>query len=107
MAPFRQLLKKMTRFKASSKEAKVILTGFEAPSKEAQVILPTDKLRPILSLFSFVALIHARAASRLFKAEADLILKDKYGWKPGQRVGPGTPSMNEESRILLNIYVED
>ncbi|KAJ3283956.1 hypothetical protein HK104_010164, partial [Borealophlyctis nickersoniae] len=74
MAPFLKLLKKWSK----GKNARVIPT------------LPTELLPPILSLLSFNDLIHARAASRLFNAEADLILKDKYGWVPGHCVGPVT-----------------
>ncbi|KAJ3299151.1 hypothetical protein HK104_009945 [Borealophlyctis nickersoniae] len=81
MAPFVKLLKKWSRFKV-----------FKPKAKKARVIptLSTELLRSILNLLPFIDLIHARAASRLFNVEADLILKDKYAWIPGHRVGPVT-----------------
>ncbi|KAJ3279257.1 hypothetical protein HK104_001611 [Borealophlyctis nickersoniae] len=84
MAPFLKLLKKWSRFKV-----------FKPKAKNARIIptLPTELLRPILSRLPFIDLIHARAASRLFNVETDLILNDKYAWIPGQRVGPVTASL--------------
>ncbi|KAJ3275163.1 hypothetical protein HK104_003957 [Borealophlyctis nickersoniae] len=58
--------------------------------KSTQVALPSDKLRPILNYLSFRNLMRARAVSRLVKAEAEVVLKDKYGWRGIRGVPPAT-----------------